>query len=166
MLIMEGAFGFLSPGKAANPLYSAVLAHVWEKNFPPPLWVGGWLCCPVLDDFCPSLPLKHDGGVGGGLISKLCLSLATPWAVSCQAPVSTRFFLQADLLLTEPPGKPDGGMVGVAIQPPSPGARALNCVAQWLRLPDCRNGAGLVTAALRFCGEGKKQQGSAFAVFS
>ena len=32
------AFGFLSPGKAADSLYSAVLAHrsVWEKNFPPP----------------------------------------------------------------------------------------------------------------------------------
>ena len=35
---MEGAFGFLSPGKAVDRLYSAVLAHrsVWEKNFPPP----------------------------------------------------------------------------------------------------------------------------------
>ena len=109
-----------------------------------------------MDNLCPSLALKHWGGVGGGLVAKLCLTLTTPWTVACQALVAMRFFLQADLLLTEPPGKPDGGMVGVAIQPPSPGPRTLYSVAKWLRLTDCLNGAGLVTNAFRFCGEGRK----------
>ena len=29
---------------------------------------------------------------GGGLVSKLCLTLATPWTVAPQAPLSKRFF--------------------------------------------------------------------------
>ena len=70
---------------------------------------------------------------GGGLVSKSCPTLATPWTVTCQAPLSMGFprqeywsglpfpspgdlpdpgiklrplALQADSLLTEPPGKP------------------------------------------------------------
>ena len=68
----------------------------------------------------------------GGLITKSCLTLATPWAAACQAPLSMRFLrqeewnglsfpslgdlldpgikpgspaLQADSLLSEPSGK-------------------------------------------------------------
>ena len=71
-------------------------------------------------------------GDGGGVVTKLCLTLATPWTIAHQAPLSMRFFrqeywsvlpcpppgdlpdpgiefrspaLQADSLPTEPPGK-------------------------------------------------------------
>ena len=70
---------------------------------------------------------------GGGLVAKLCLTLATPWTVACRAPLSMKFSrqeywsglpfpspgdlpdpeieprspaLQADSLLTELCGKP------------------------------------------------------------
>ena len=33
---------------------------------------------------------SHDGG-GGGLVTKSCLTLVTPWAVASQAPLSMRF---------------------------------------------------------------------------
>ena len=31
---------------------------------------------------------------GGGLVAKLCLTLATPWTVACQAPLSVGFSRQ------------------------------------------------------------------------
>ena len=31
---------------------------------------------------------------GGGLVAKLCLTLATPWAIACQAPLSMGFSRQ------------------------------------------------------------------------
>ena len=31
---------------------------------------------------------------GGGLVAKLCLTFATPWAVACQAPLSMEFSRQ------------------------------------------------------------------------
>ena len=37
--------------------------------------------------------LSHLFG-GGGLVVKLCLTLATPWAVACQAPLSMGFSRQ------------------------------------------------------------------------
>ena len=72
-------------------------------------------------------------GGGGGLVVKLYPTLATPWIIACQAPLSMEFFrqeywsglplpspghlpgpgikpksptLQADSLPSEPPGKP------------------------------------------------------------
>ena len=33
-------------------------------------------------------------GGGGGLVSKLCLTLVTPWTVACQAPLSMEFSRQ------------------------------------------------------------------------
>ena len=38
--------------------------------------------------------LSHSGGGGGGLVSKLYLTLATPWTVACQAPLSMGFSRQ------------------------------------------------------------------------
>ena len=32
---------------------------------------------------------------GGGLVTKSCLTLATPWTVACQAPLCMGFFRQA-----------------------------------------------------------------------
>ena len=34
------------------------------------------------------------GGGGGGLVTKSCLTLATPWTVACQAPLSMGFSWQ------------------------------------------------------------------------
>ena len=34
---------------------------------------------------------EWDLGIGGGLVAKLCLTLATPWTVACKAPLSMRF---------------------------------------------------------------------------
>ena len=37
---------------------------------------------------------SRDGGGGGGLVTKSCLTLATPQTVACQAPLSTGFSRQ------------------------------------------------------------------------
>ena len=34
---------------------------------------------------------------GGGLVAKLCLALATPWTVACQAPLSMGFSTQGSI---------------------------------------------------------------------
>ena len=39
-------------------------------------------------------PLHVYGGGGGGLIAKSCLTLATPWTIACQAPLSIGFSRQ------------------------------------------------------------------------
>ena len=76
--------------------------------------------------------LRKEKDGGGGLVAQSCLTLATPWAVACRVPLSMGFFrqeygsglpfpspddlpdpgietgspaLQADSLLSEPPGK-------------------------------------------------------------
>ena len=37
---------------------------------------------------------NHFGGGGDGLVTKLCLTLATPWTVACQGPLSMGFSRQ------------------------------------------------------------------------
>ena len=56
------------------------------------------LCCPLLllPSIFPSIrvfsntsqKLIYNGGGGGGLVAKSCLTLATPWTAACQAPLS------------------------------------------------------------------------------
>ena len=41
--------------------------------------------------------MYFEGGDGGGLVTKLCPTLVTPWAVACQAPLSMGI-LQARIL--------------------------------------------------------------------
>ena len=80
------------------------------------------------------LCVKEGLVVGGGLVAKSCLTLAIPWTVACQAPLSMGFSrqeywsglpfpspgglpnpgieprspaLEADALTSEPPGKPE-----------------------------------------------------------
>ena len=63
-------------------------------------------------ELCP----VDDGG--GGLAAKLCLTLATPWTVACQAPLSMGFSRQeywSGLLFPSPGDLPDPG-----IEPGSP----------------------------------------------
>ena len=50
---------------------------------------------------------------GGGLVAKLCPTLATPWTVACQAPLSMGFSRQeycSGLLLPSPGDLPDLGI--------------------------------------------------------
>ena len=50
---------------------------------------------------------------GGGLVTKSCLTLATPWTVACQAPLSVGFFSQeycGGLSFPSPGGLPDPGI--------------------------------------------------------
>ena len=59
----------------------------------------------------------EDGG-GGGLVAKLCPTLATPWLVACQAPLSMGFSRQeywSGLPFPSPGDLPDPG-----IEPRSP----------------------------------------------
>ena len=47
----------------------------------------GQLCCHS-NLFCPGVP------GGGGLVTKSCPILASPWTVACQAPLSMEFSMQ------------------------------------------------------------------------
>ena len=52
-------------------------------------------------------------GGGGGLVSKSCPTLATPWTVACQAPLSMGFFRQeywSGLPLPSPGNLPNPGI--------------------------------------------------------
>ena len=55
---------------------------------------------------------------GGGLVTKACLTLATPWTIACQAPLSIRFSRQeywSGLPIPSPADLPNLG-----IEPRSP----------------------------------------------
>ena len=59
---------------------------------------------------------------GGGLVAKSCLTLATPWIVACQTPMSMGFSRQeywSGLPFPSPGALPDPG-----IEPRSPGLQA------------------------------------------
>ena len=59
---------------------------------------------------------------GGGLVAKSCLTLATPWTVACQAPLSMGFFGReywSGLPFPSPGDLPDPG-----IEPGSPALQA------------------------------------------
>ena len=60
------------------------------------------------------------GGGSGGLVAKLCPTLATPWTVACQAPLSMGFSRQeywSGLPFLSPGDLPDPGI--------EPGSHAL-----------------------------------------
>ena len=70
------------------------------------------LCCLLIS---LSLP-------GGGLVAKSCLTLATPWTLACQAPLSMDFSRQeywGGLPFPSPGDLPDPG-----IEPKSPALQA------------------------------------------
>ena len=69
----------------------------------------------------PKSHLTENGG-GGGVVAKSCLSLATPWTVARQAPLSMGFSRQeywSGLPLPSPGDLPDPG-----IEPVSPALQA------------------------------------------
>ena len=56
--------------------------------------------------------VEENGGGGGGLVSKSCTTLAIPWTVACQAPLSVGFSRQehwSGLLFPSPGDLPDPG---------------------------------------------------------
>ena len=62
-------------------------------------------------------------GGGGGLVAKLCLILATPWTVACQAPLSMGFARQEHW--SGLPFPPPGDLSNPGIKLVSPVAPAL-----------------------------------------
>ena len=58
------------------------------------------------------------GDGGGGLVTKLCLTLATPWTVACQAPLSMGFSRQE--YLSGLPFSSPGDLPASGIKPRSP----------------------------------------------
>ena len=68
------------------------------------------------------------GGGGGGLVTKSCLTLATPWTVACQAPLSMGFSWQecwSGLPFPSPGDLPDP-----EIEPMSPTLQADSLLAE------------------------------------
>ena len=76
------------------------------------------LLFPFQHTFCDPVPsiiviLSYTFSGGGGLVAKLCLTLATPWTVACQAPLSKRFSRQeywSGLPFPSPGDLPDPGV--------------------------------------------------------
>ena len=67
-------------------------------------------------------PAFMELGGGGGLVTKSCLTLATPWTIDCQAPLSIGFSRQEywnGLPFPSPGDLPDSG-----IEPSSPTLQA------------------------------------------
>ena len=58
----------------------------------------------------------------GGLVANLCLTLATPWTVGCQAPLSMGFSRQE--LWSELPFPSSGYLPNPGIEPGSPALQA------------------------------------------
>ena len=57
--------------------------------------------------------MGREMGGGGGLVAKSCLTLATPWTVACQAPLSMGFSRQeywSGLPFPSPGDLPDPGI--------------------------------------------------------
>ena len=74
----------------------------------------------VLGLYKPSLNIPEN--CGGGLVTKSCLTLATPWTVASQAPLSMGFSRQgywSGLQFPSPGDLPNPG-----IEPESPSLRA------------------------------------------
>ena len=66
--------------------------------------------------------MPNFGRGGGGLVAKLCPTLATPWTIACQAPLSMGFSRQiywSGLPFPSPGDLPDPG-----IEPRSPALQA------------------------------------------
>ena len=65
--------------------------------------------------------------LGGGLVTKSCVTLGTPWTVACQAPLSMGFprqEYQSGLPFTSLAGLPDSG-----IKTRSSALQAISCIA-------------------------------------
>ena len=81
----------------------------------------------------------YDGGGGGGLVGKSCPTLATPWTVACQVPLSMGFFRQeywSGLPFPSPRNLPNPG-----IKPRSPALHADSLPTELQGNPLCSHGA-------------------------
>jgi len=71
---------------------------------------------------CDSMDFSPSGSAGCGLVAKLCLTLATPWIVACQASLSMEFSMQ-EYWRGEPSPSP-GDPLDLGIKPRSPTLQA------------------------------------------
>ena len=66
--------------------------------------------------------IYSNNGAGGGLVAQSCLTLATPWTVTCQAPLSMGFSRQeywSGLPFPSPEDLPDPGIKPMALALPA-----------------------------------------------
>ena len=63
----------------------------------------------------------------GGLVSKLCLTLAIPWTVACQAPLSMEFSRQE--YWSRLPFPSSGDLPDLGVEPESPALQAGDSLA-------------------------------------
>ena len=101
------------------------LLHWQASSSPltPPGKPGKWKACNLFA-IAPSVVLNHHGG---GLVAESRPTLATPWTVACQAPLSMGFFRRefwSGLPFPSPGALPDPG-----IEPRSPALQADSCIA-------------------------------------
>ena len=74
-------------------LYQVTIRRGWESRMRPHSWKQCHSPCSPVRTNLMLLCTCYRGG-GGGLVAKSCLTLATPWTVACQAPLSMGFSRQ------------------------------------------------------------------------
>ena len=86
---------------------------------------------PVNDGMDKLLYVSYNIGGGGGLVSKSCLTLETPWTAACQTPLSMGFSRQE--YWSELPFPSPGNLPYPGIKPRSPALQAdsLPTELQW-----------------------------------
>ena len=102
--------------------FSELTSAQKQRSRPPPHGEQSCLCWSITV-----------GGGGGDLVTKSCLTLAAPWTVACQAPLSIGFSRQehwCGLLVPSPEDLPDPG-----IEPGSPALQADSLLSEPPRKP-------------------------------
>ena len=74
-------------------LYLVTIRRGWESRMRPHSWKQCHSPCSPVRNNLMLLCTCYRGG-GGGLVAKSFLTLATPWTVACQAPLSMGFSRQ------------------------------------------------------------------------
>ena len=108
----------------AAPIVCFILGQKWLRDAAGlgQVKISRMSCCWTAS---PGLELNTGGG-GGGLVVKSCLTLATPWTVAHQLPLSIRFSRQEywnGLPFSSPGTLPDPG-----IEPGSPLLQAVSFI--------------------------------------
>ena len=78
----------------------------------------------VVESTAPEISAGFSGGGGGGLVAQSCPTLAIPWTIAHQAPLSTGFSRQE--YWSGLPFPPPGGLSEPGIKPASPALQKFN----------------------------------------